>query len=134
MKRTILTILALFLVSGVALAEPARISCPGTIGAQTIGASGSATHQRIELSRNEGFFSVQAVGTFTGTLQLAYQVSNNGETFSPAVEIVANATSGTVYPFPAAGVNIFTKYIRLVATETGTTDQIVLTGFHLCLQ
>jgi len=132
--KTILTILALFILSGVVMAEPARIHCPGTSGAQTIAASGTATHYPITLDRNEGFFSVQAIGTFTGTLQIAYQVSNDGVTFSPAVSIVASATNGTVYPFPAASVNIFGKYIRIVLTETGTSDQIILTGLFLCLQ
>jgi hypothetical protein len=134
MKRTILTILALFLLSGWAMAEPARISCT-KVYAGTIAASGSAETAALELQRNEGFFSVQAIGTFTGTLQIQYALSNDGgTTWSPAVEIVASATSGTIYPYPAAGVNIFAKHQKLIFNETGTSDQVIITGVHRCVQ
>jgi hypothetical protein len=137
MKKWILSsiaVLAMLSMGYLASAEPARVSCSNAY-AGTIAASGSAESFRSTLTRNEGYFSVQPVGTFTGTLQIQYQVSNdNGTTWSPAVEIVADATSGTVYPFPAAGVNIFAGAIKLVFNETGTSDQVVITGAHLCIQ
>ena len=121
------------MISGFVYAESGPISC-SKVYAGTIAASGSAETNRLELQRNDGFFSVQAIGTFTGTLQIQYAISNDGTTWSPAVEIVASATSGTVYPYPATGVNIFGKYQKLIFNETGTSDQVVITGVYRCVQ
>jgi hypothetical protein len=135
MKRTILTILAVITMSGFVYGESGPISCPNTIVPQTISAGATATQDTsIELRRNEGFFSIQPVFTGSGAVTFQYQTSNNDSNWSPAVDIIAGATSGTRYPFPATGVNMFTRYIRLVAVETSTTDTIILTSVNLCLQ
>lgn len=133
MKQTLLTILLLILMVGFAYSEASPIHCP-SVYAGTIAASGSAETEKVVLNKNEGFFSVQPIGTFTGTLQIQYAVSNNGTTWSPAVEIVASATSGTVYPYPATGVNIFSKYQKLIFNETGTSNQVIITGVFRCAQ
>ena len=119
------------------MAEEIRVdditSLIGTLGA---GATDTEVPVKklIRQKGYEGYFSVQPIFTGTGTLQMLYQVSNDGVTWSPAVEIVASATSGTVYPYPAAGVNIFAGYQRLVLTETGGVNPVVVTGVHRCSQ
>lgn len=136
MKKLILTILTLFLMFGVVWAEPAEIKCP-SVYEGTIAASATDDSDVVELIRQtgyEGFFSVQPVGTFTGTLKIDYRLSNDGITWSPAVEIVADATSGTVYPYPATGVNVFAGFQKLVLTETGTSDEVIITGLFRCIQ
>ena len=98
----------------------------------TILASGSVS---VPVSKgSEGFFSIQPIFTGSGTLKIEYQVSNDGETWSPAVQIIASATSGTVYPYPEDGVNIFAGYQRIVFTETGTSNSVVITGVKRCAQ
>lgn len=127
---------AIMLTATLVCAEPAEIRCDNIYSA-TIAASGSANTNTLTLVRKSGFdgyFSVQPTFTGTGVLKIDYQVSNNGTTWSPAVQIVASATSGTVYPYPASGVNIFSGYQRLVLTETGTANQVVVTGLYRCSQ
>ena len=133
MKRLLLSALVILILAGVAWSEPAAIgSCPGVI-AGTVAASGTVASYEATLNKNEGYFSVQPVFT-GGVMKIDYQVSNNGTTWSPAVQIVASATSGTVYPYPAAGVNIFAKYQRIVVTETGTSTPLTITGVYRCIQ
>jgi hypothetical protein len=81
----------------------------------------------------DGFFSIQPVFTGTGVLSISYQVSNDGTVWSPAVAIIATAVSGTVYPYPD-GVNIFSAFQRLVLTETGTANPVVVTRITRCYQ
>jgi len=98
----------------------------------TISASGSVN---VPVSKgSEGFFSIQPVFTGTGTLKIDYQLSNNGSTWSPAVQIVASAVSGTHYPYPAAGTNIFAGYQRIVLTETGGANSVAISGVYRCAQ
>ena len=98
----------------------------------TIAASGSVS---VSVSKgSEGFFSVQPVFTGTGTLKIDYQLSNDGATWSPAVQIVAAAVSGTHYPYPSAGTNIFAGYQRIVFTETGGANSVVISGVYRCAQ
>ena len=98
----------------------------------TIAASGSVS---VSVSKgSEGFFSVQPVFTGTGTLKIDYQLSNNGATWSPAVQIVASAVSGTHYPYPSAGTNIFAGYQRIILTETGGANSVVISGVYRCAQ
>lgn len=132
MKRLILITLSLLFMSGLAMAEPASISCKNVVAGE-IPISGTVTSYPLTLSRDEGYFSVQAVFT-GGVMKIDYQVSNDGATWSPAVQIVASATTGTVYPYPAAGVNIFAKYQRLVITETGASTALTTTGVYQCSQ
>lgn len=135
MKRLLLITLALIMMSGFVYGEAGPISCPNTINPQTIAAGATATQETsIELRRNEGFFSIQPIFTGSGAVTFQYQTSNDNSNWSPAVDIIAGATSATRYPFPATGVNMFTRYIRLVAVETSTTDTIILTSVNLCLQ
>lgn len=104
----------------------------------TIAASGTAIEAPVlELVRKEGyegFFSVQVIKSGSGVLKIDYQVSNDNVNWSPSVQIVAAAVSGTVYPYPAAGVNIFSGYQRLVLTETGGANEVVVTKVNKCVQ
>ena len=133
MKKTILTILILFMLAGFAFAEAGPIYCPN-VYSTTVLANTTVYTNRTELNKNDGYFSVQAIFTGTGVLKIDYQVSNDGTNWSTAVEIIASAVSGVVYPYPASGVNIFAKYQRLKLTETGTANPVVLTGLFRCAQ
>jgi len=135
MKKLIVLLVLLCAVT--VSAEPAEIKCTN-IFTGTIAASGVDTeYPPLEIQRKsgfEGFFSVQVVKSGTGVLKIEYQLSNDGKTWSPAVQIVAAAVSGTIYPYPATGVNIFAGYQRLVLTETGTANEVFVTGVYRCVQ
>lgn len=133
MKHLIIALILLVMTT-LTWAEPAPLVCTSPIGAQTLAASSTTTHYMITLDRNEGYFSVQPVFTGTGVLKLQYQISNDGANWSTAVDIIASATTAVVYPFPAAGVSIFGKHLRIVAVETGGAATVVLTGLVLCIQ
>ena len=125
--------LVLFLLAFTSAHAADSISCKNLFNASpTIPASGTLT---ADVSKgSEGFFSIQPVFTGTGVLQIQYQTSNNGTDWSPAVSIIASATSKTVYPYPEAGVNIFAGYQRIVLTETGAANAVVLEGLYRCEQ
>jgi hypothetical protein len=136
-KRLFLTIfLILTLGCFNSFAGQLQISC-GSVTDGVIAAGGTAngtTLQTRDIDGYTGYFSIQPVFTGTGVLKIDYQVSNDGTTWSPAVQIIASATSGTVYPYPAAGVNIFSGYQRLVFTETGSANPVTITGAYRCEQ
>ena len=130
---------ALMLSAYFVFAEPSEIrkdNITSLVGTISAGATDTESPglTLVRKSGYEGYFSIQPTFTGTGTLQILYQVSNDGTTWSPAVQIVASATSGTVYPYPAAGVNIFAGYQRLVFKETGTANPVVITGAWRCSQ
>lgn len=134
MKRFVLILGVLFFASSTMAAE--EIYCK-SIYSGTLAASATDYGETLETQRKsgyEGYFSIQPVFTGTGVLQISYQISNDGATWSPAVQIVASATSGTHYPYPADGVNIFSGWQRLVFTETGTSNEVVIVGAHRCAQ
>jgi len=140
MKKIYLVVaVALILTASFVYAEPAEIrkdnitSLVGTIAAGATDTE-SPGLTIIRKSGYEGYFSIQPLFTGTGTLKISYQVSNDGSTWSPAVQVVASATSGTVYPYPASGVSIFAGYQRLVFAETGSANQVVITGAWRCSQ
>jgi hypothetical protein len=135
-KKLFSIILIAVLWCGVSFAGQLEIKC-GSVASGEILASGSTNGTTLQL-RNingyTGFFSIQPVFTGSGVLKIEYQLSNDGDTWGPAVQIVASATSGTVYPYPESGVNIFSGYQRLIFTETGASNPITLTGAYRCVQ
>lgn len=142
MKKILITLTTLILMSTAVHSEPAEMRCPKdgvpNLTGKTIAASGtlyeSPVLELIRKSGFEGFFSIQPVFTGSGTLKIDYQVSNNGTTWSPAVEIIASAVSGTVYSYPASGTSIFAGYQRLKLTETGGANSVTITKVVRCQQ
>ena len=139
MKKSLLlliTLLACLFVSSVQ-AETGYIRCPN-IYSGAIAASGSVNGvpdlNFTTRAGYEGYFSIQPIFTGDGTLKIEYQVSNDGSTWSPAVTIIADAVSGTHYPYPGSGTNVFAGYQRIVLTETSTTDTLSVTGVYRCTQ
>jgi hypothetical protein len=99
----------------------------------TLAASGSAWSDPLNLAveKPNGFFSIQAIVTGSGTLKIEYYVSNIGpettDMIKPtgASDIVTALTAGTeFYQFPASGEPIFGKWLRLKFTETGTANPV----------
>lgn len=104
---------------------------------ETIAASGTAYSEVIDLNdyKPVGYFSIQVELTGAGTAQLTYELSNDGLTYltpSTAVDIV---TAHTVASGPGSdGKDIYSfapelaKYLKITATETSTTDPVVLSA------
>lgn len=109
----------------------------------TITASGVAKSVPLDLQAyaKEGFFSLQIELTGTGTTKFEYEISNDGETYiaqiATADQIVSGftATSGpgsdgkdiiSFEPEPA-------KRMRIVCTEIGTSNSVVVTATLLML-
>lgn len=105
----------------------------GSLWSGTLAASGVHTVTGVSQG-SDGFFSIQPIFTGSGTLKIQYQVSNDGQTWSPVVDIINGATSGTVYPYPASGVNIFAGFQRIILTETTTTDTVIFSKVQRCAQ
>lgn len=138
-KIYLLVAVALMLSANFVYAEPAEIRCDsisslvGTLAAGTTDTE-SPVLQLVRKTGYAGYFSVQAVFTGTGVLKISYQVSNDNVNWSTAVQIVAAAVTKVVYPYPAAGVNIFAGYQRLVFEETGSANPVVITVVTRCTQ
>jgi len=136
MKRIMMILLALLIMSGVAMAEYPELKCGGTpelVG--EIAASGTASYV-IEFQRKDGyagFFSIQPIFTGDGTLQIQYARSNNGTDYATAVELTAGATSGVFYE-PAVATSFFSGYIKIIFNETGNSDSVTVTDPGLCRQ
>jgi len=98
--------------------------------AVTIAASGSSTTDAIDLGakRPGGKYSIQIVMTGSGTAKLEWLGSNDGSTFSVPVtlsEVFTGFTAGNaIYTYAP----ILTRYIKLKATETGTSDSVTITA------
>jgi len=96
----------------------------------TVPANGTMYSVPIDLTKYVGYFSLQLVLSDSGTLTVAYELSNNETdplTFSTPVgasDIAVGLTAGTymykVTPYTVA------KWMRLVFTETVTTDPVVI--------
>lgn len=98
----------------------------------TVAASGTEYSVPIDLSTYLGFFSVQLVITGSGTLTLAYQLSNSRKeplTWSTPVNasaIASGLTAGTyLYKFEPHTIG---KWARLTFTETGTSNSVTITS------
>lgn len=129
MKRGLLVVFFILILCTISFARMPKTSnvFSGTVAAgETINLNVSAGE--------EGFFSVQPIFTGSGTLRLQYQTSNDNTNWSTAASIIDSASSGTVYPYPATGVNIFARYQRLVISETGSANPVVITGLWRCVQ
>ncbi len=96
----------------------------------TVPANGTLYGVPIDLSTFLGYFSFQGILTGSGTLTVAYQLSNSDkapQTWSTPVgasSIAAGLTAGTymykVVPYTIA------KWMRLSFTETGTSDAVTI--------
>ena len=138
MKNLILSILLAIIlmipVPGFCGDKSATVTEGTAIDGETIAASGSYTSSAIDLSQVRGYFSIQYTITGDGTVTLSYTLSNDGTTYltpsgSSSIATGLTKTSGPggdgkdILPFtpPVA------KFLKFVATETGTTDDAVVT-------
>jgi Fe-S cluster assembly iron-binding protein IscA len=89
----------------------------------------------LDQFKPNGFFSLQSTVVGDGTVTFEYQITNAPKGTDAAstvwtdgtTAIVTSQSAGTVFnQFPAAGEAIFAKQIRIIASETTTTD--VATG------
>ena len=107
-----------------------------TWAAQTIAASGSLTSDSFDLNKYtpDGYFAIQFKFTGSGTIALTYTMSNNDSTFgtpNDGGEIATGLTAGTyLYQFD---VEPF-RYIKIIATETGTSDSVTIAEAILSIQ
>ena len=102
----------------------------------TITASGVARSVPIELPHHlEGFFSLQIELTGSGTAKFEYSISNDGETFitqSAAADQIVSGFTATSGP-ASDGKDVIsfepevTKKMKIVCTETGTSDSVTIT-------
>jgi hypothetical protein len=100
--------------------------------AQTIAAAGTLTYT-VEMERfnYNGFFSLQIVMTGTGILQAEYLLSNNGTDFVtptgvPDSPIFTGFTVGNdMWSFEP----MLSRYLRLLLTETGAANPVVVSGW-----
>ena len=107
---------------------------------QTIAASGSLTSDSFDLNKYtpNGYFAIQFKFTGSGTIALTYTMSNNDSTFaSPTSE---SGSSGTIATGLTAGTYLYQfkpetfRYLKIVATETGTSDDAVVSEAILSTQ
>jgi hypothetical protein len=105
---------------------------------ESVAASGSATSAPLDLGSisSSGYFSLQVAVTGSGELTLEFELSNDGINYvtpTGSLEITTglSATSGPgsdgkdIYSFGP----ILARWLRIKATETGTSDAAVLTAF-----
>ena len=99
------------------------------VDGQTVAASGTYTSDAIRLGWGDdqkiqplGYFSAQITVSGSGTIQAQYLCSNDGETFvvpESAANIVTGMTAGTKLARFSPPV---CSYIKILITETGTSD------------
>lgn len=143
MKKLFLTVLlAVLFVSNFAFADDNHIytetltTSEATWVGQTIAASGSLTSDSFDLNkyRPDGYFAVQLKYTGSGTIALTYTMSNNDSTFAApdgGGSIVTSLSAGThLYQFDPEPF----RYIKIIATETGTSDDAVIVEAILSIQ
>lgn len=99
----------------------------------TIAASGSATSPAIDLGgcQNVSRFSVQYIITATGApeFKIEYLSSNDGINYvSPGAlaEIVTGKVKGDTPSLPTSFTPPLCRWLKLIATETGTSDSGVV--------
>ncbi len=137
-KLLILLVTMLLLISSApASAADGEITATEIFETESIASSQSATSDAIILFnlKPSGFFSVHVKDlTDDGTLQLTYEISADGVTYvtpSSASNIVAGFTKTSGPGGDGEDIYSFTpepaRYMRIIATETSTTDTIVIT-------
>lgn len=103
----------------------------------TILAGGVARSVPIELPHHmDGFFSLQIELTGDGTGKFEYSISNDGETYitqiATADQIVIDFTKTSGPASDGKDIVSFepevTKKMKIVCTETGTSDSMVVTA------
>lgn len=141
MKKLIINIvLAILLVlppSGFCGDKQVNISAAKTIDAETIVASGSYTTSAIDLYGVRGYFSIQYAITDNGTLTLSYLLSNDGTNYllPSGSNVIATGLTKTSGP-GADGKDILpltppvARFLKFVATETSTTDDVTITMYY----
>ena len=95
----------------------------------TVAASGTMYSIPIDLAKHIGYFSVQITVSGSGTLSLAYELSNHVTdplTFSTPVGASAIATGLTAGTYLYEFTPVIGKWLRLVFTETGTSDSVTI--------
>lgn len=136
MKKLILSIfLAVILIApsfGFCGNKQISVTVTKIIDAEEIAASGSYTTSVIDLSNLNGTMSLQYAITGDGTLTISYTVSNDGTNFllptgGAAIAAGLTKTSGTSGKDIIAFTPPLAKYLKITATETGTTKSATIT-------
>ena len=103
---------------------------------ETVAAGSTATSDAIALGGRGGYFAIQEEITGDGTLKLEYLVSLDGENFLEPSEADDIATGQTKTSGPGSdGKDIISfepalsPWIKIKATETGTSDSVTLTAY-----
>jgi len=105
-----------------------RVSVTKIFDSVEIAASGVSTSAAQNLNGTIGYQSLQYAVTGSGTVELTFQVSNDGVTFSTppdAAVIISGVTVGT--GLVQIEMTTIAKYIKIIATETGGADSVTIT-------
>lgn len=102
---------------------------------ETISAGGTKVYT-IDMDRFgfNGFFSLQIIMTGSGTLQGEYLLSNDGVNFVTPTGV----PDSPIFTGFTAGIDMFSfepmlcRYLRILLTETGEEDPVVVTGLLAC--
>jgi hypothetical protein len=104
--------------------------------AKTVVKNTAETSVEIDLNtfKPDGDFSLQIEVTGDGTAKVEYQVSNNGTNFytpegASAIFTSFTKTSGTTGKAIDGFAPELGRHIRFLATETGTSDDIVISAW-----
>ena len=132
--KLILLMIAIVMIIGCpqgVFAADNNIITNATFVARTVTAGATIKSIAIDLGRQfkpDGFFSLQVTATGTGTVQITYELSNDGVTFvvpGTATDIVTAHTAGSdIYSFAP----MMAKYIKIVLYESGGVNPIIVTA------
>ncbi len=140
MKKLTFLITVLLLVFAMpVLAAKSNIRTTLIFDSETIALSATATSAVIDMGSTKpgGFFSIHVKDlTDDGTMQLTYELSADNVTYvtpSSASDIVTAHTKTTGPGSDGEDLYSFTpelaRYMRIIATETGGANAIVVTAF-----
>jgi hypothetical protein len=140
MKRftiLMLMVLGLGLIPGPALAAsstvPTTVKIMGGATAVSASRSYSATATTFDVENSQGYFSVQASATGSGTAKIEYLVSLDGTNFaepSGASDILTGLT-GASGVLTASFQPPICKKIKIAVTETGGSSSITPTVYFM---
>jgi len=135
-KKEIAVLVALLLIPAGLYARNQKIYVPDVFTAEVVVASATATSDPIDLKaayNPHGYFSLQLTVAGSGTAKMTYTLSNDGVTYvTPSsaagvavADIVTAATAGnSLHAFSPP----LAKYMKIVITETSTTDSVTVTA------
>jgi hypothetical protein len=137
MKKLLTVICMILLMCGPASGAGNKINASLTVfNAAVTAASGTTTSAPINLDsayKPDGFFSLQVTTSGSGTAKITYQLSNDGATYVTPTNAAGTAVDDIATALTAG--NSFhgfspplAKWMRLVITETGTSNSVTVTA------